>query len=197
MFIRKLNKNKIIISNKGFTFVEMMIGIGITGLIILLVSTSFSQNILNLKTGSKINEIEFYKHKIIKDMFLNVINLNSELKFNINSLEKGSVNFIKFSDKTEGGNYSKLSFNLYPLNDIGSKIEINYYLEGSSLLRIKNDKSTPIVKNVENIAFNYENGMIFCKGNFSIKKTNSETNILKPFEFGIFIGDKHKGVQFE
>ncbi len=181
--------------NSGFTTVELMISISVGLLIILLMSSSFGQNVLNIKESSRLNDLEYGKHFLMKEIYLNLINMNSRLTINNGDVKSSKINFITFTEK-KGGLYEKIVFDYHPYKDISKGIKTVYYKdEKNRFVRERDGKVKFLMENLLELNFSYLNRMIYCDGTFYSEKDGK--TLERDFRFGIFAGYDHVGVKFE
>ena len=179
----------------GFTTVELMISISVGLLIILLMSSSFGQNVLNIKESSRLNDLEYGKHFLMKELYLNIINMNSPLTINNGDVNSTKINFITFKQK-QGGFYKRLVFDYHPYKDISKGVKTIYYMdEKYRFVRERDGKVKCLMENLSELNFSYLNRMIYCDGAFISEKDGK--TLEREFRFGIFAGYDHIGVKFE
>ncbi|MGM0607351.1 MAG: PulJ/GspJ family protein [Candidatus Muiribacteriota bacterium] len=183
----------------GITVVEMLISITIAAVIIFIITGVFSQNIKNINIGTRRTDIEYGKHLIIKEIYINLINMNSKIDFDEENVQLSSKksNFINLKDKTDNGDYRKINFNTYNIENFGEKDEISYYREGDNFVKEVNGRARNIVDNLEKIKFSYFNNMIYCSGSFYSEADAQKKELRVPFEFGIHLSGEKAGVIHE
>jgi len=183
------------INKKAFTVIELMISVSVGLLIILLMSSTFGQNVLNIKESSMLNDLEYGKHFLMKEIYLNLINMNSELSYENGNINSTRVNYIVFKEKN-GGKYKKLIFDYHPYKKFGDGIKTMYYVdEKNRFVRERDSKVKFLKENVRELNFSYLNRMIYCDGTFYYEKDDKVLE--RDFRFGIFAGYDRIGVKFE
>jgi len=186
-------------NKKAVTFVELLISVAIGVMIIVLMTTVFGQNIMNMRMGQKISDLEYGKHLIIKELYIELINLNSPVTFSEerHELSTQSMNFIILSERNESNTFEKLSFDSYTLKDLAKNNKVSYYIESGNFIKEINGRKRKLLSNIEELNFSYFNRMIYCKGKFVAPKTKEYNKIDIPFEFGLYIGGDRVGVKYE
>ncbi|MCK9225250.1 MAG: type II secretion system GspH family protein [Candidatus Muirbacterium halophilum] len=183
------------IKKKAFTIVELLISISIMLLLVIIITSSFGQNILNFKLGNEINDASYARFFMTKELYYNMINLNNKLSFLNNSLENREFNFLYMRKKNNDNKYSKIDLKRYSLYDFGKETLISYYFEGSSLIKEINGKKRVLISNLDEFSFDFKDKMLKCKGILNAK-TKTGKKIL-PFEFAVWTGSLDIGVKYE
>ena len=183
------------IKKKAFTIVELLISISIMLLIIVMMTSSFGQNILNFKLGNEINDASFARFFLTKELYYNMINLNNKISFANNSLENREYNFIYMKNKDDNNRYRRIDLKRYNLYDFGRQSLISYYFEDSNLIKQINGKKRILISNLEELSFDFKEKMLKCEGILKAKTKTGRKSL--PFEFSIWTGSLDIGVKYE
>lgn len=180
---------------KGFTIVELLISISIMLFIIILMTSSLGQSLINFRLGNDINDASQARFFLTKELYFNMINLNNQISFENNSLDNRKFNFIYLSGKDNENRYKKLEMTRYTLEDLGRKTTLSYFFDNGVLYKEINGKKRELISNIEEFSFDYKERTLKCKG---VLNAATETGRKKlPFDFSLWTGSLDIGVKYE
>ncbi|MCK9223827.1 MAG: hypothetical protein M0R46_08935 [Candidatus Muirbacterium halophilum] len=173
----------IIIKKKAFTIIEIAIVAALAFMIIGLILNTFFTNIKNVKTGEKINSLEFEKFMIFKEFSSTLKRFDYERIVEDDDLKITAKSKI-FIKNAGGKKIQEISF-IYFEDDEEHKI--TYRIDDKKFIREKDLVEKIVCENIEDSQFTFDGNCIGFKGNITGEGIGEDKEIVVSVEtrFGI------------
>ncbi|MGM0607707.1 MAG: hypothetical protein ACQESP_04715 [Candidatus Muiribacteriota bacterium] len=179
---------------RALTIVELMIVVGLSFFVINVVANTFFTNIANIKSGEKINDAEFEKFMIWKDISTNNLKLQTkkeELDDGIKITEKAKIIF----EESKGDGYGRVSFINHSFPD-GYKEEVSFYILNNNFYRLRDGREYVHSNRLNNGIFRFEDGHLLLEGIIEFESEISDIPYEIPLNLNFKINKRTTDVKF-
>lgn len=167
---------------KAFSLIEVAIVAALAFMIIGLILNTFFTNIKNVKTGEKINNMEFQKFMIFKEFTSTINRFDYERIFEDDDIR--IVSKSRLYVKKDSGDMKEISFSYFQDDE---EHTIKYRVEGKQLVKEHDLEEKVVVDEIDNAGFIFDGKSIGFKGEIKAKAEGDGHDLIVPVEarFGI------------